>query len=193
MKKHLYFLMVFTLPVFFSCGLKSPKIDAETYSEFQQKGNEIAQLAQRTLLGNVGKAMQAGGPEYAVEFCNLQASAIIDSVNRENNCVISRVTDKNRNPENKLKGQTEEELWEIFKTGTSSDTLVAKSSGLLVYYKPINIGMPACLKCHGNAGTEIDAATFEKIKQLYPNDLATGYKLNDFRGLWKIEFSDSQL
>lgn len=189
MKIHCYFLMVFALPFFFSCKPTNPKIDAETYSEFQQKGNEIAQLSQRTLLGNVGKAIQAGGPEYAVEFCNLQASAIIDSVNRENDCVISRITDKNRNPENKLNGQTEEELWEVFKNGSISDTLVAKTGGLLVYYKPIKIGMPACLKCHGAPGAEIDAATYEKIKTLYPDDLATGYQLNDFRGLWKIEFS----
>ncbi len=193
MKKHLYFLMVSALPLFFSCSPKSPKINSETYSKFQKKGSEISQLAQSTLLGNVAKAIQTGGPEYAVEFCNLQASAIIDSVNRENDCVISRITDKTRNPGNKLKGQAEEELWEVFKTGSTTDTLVVKPSGMIVYYKPIKTGMPACLKCHGNPETEIDAATFEKINQLYPNDLATGYKLNVFRGLWKIEFSQSQL
>ena len=58
----------------------------------------------------------------------------------------------------------------------------------LVYYKPIKIGMPACLKCHGSSETEINAVTFEKLNTLYPHDLATGYKLKDFRGLWKIEF-----
>ncbi len=192
MKTFNYSITALAILLFWSCTPSSPKIDAETYSEFQQKGNEIAQLAQRTLLGNVGKAIQAGGPEYAVEFCNLQASAIIDSVNRENDCVISRITDKNRNTENKLKGQTEEELWEVFKTGATNDTLLARPSRL-VYYKPIKVGMPACLKCHGNPETEIDLATLEKIQQLYPNDLATGYKLNDFRGLWKIEFSRTRL
>jgi cytochrome c553 len=58
----------------------------------------------------------------------------------------------------------------------------------LVYYKPIRTGMPACLKCHGNTETDINAATKAKLNELYPNDLATGYKLNDFRGLWKVEF-----
>ena len=47
--------------------------------------------------------------------------------------------------------------------------------------------MPACLKCHGVTGNDIDQATTEKLKKFYPNDLATGYQLDDFRGLWKFE------
>jgi len=49
--------------------------------------------------------------------------------------------------------------------------------------------MPACLKCHGNIETDINVSTRNKLTELYPNDLATGYKLNEFRGLWKVEFS----
>ena len=48
--------------------------------------------------------------------------------------------------------------------------------------------MPACLKCHGTPEKDIDAATLEKLNLLYPEDLATAYQLNDFRGLWKVEF-----
>jgi len=48
--------------------------------------------------------------------------------------------------------------------------------------------MPACMKCHGQAGKEIDAKTMEIISQKYPDDLATGYKEGDLRGLWKITF-----
>ncbi len=50
--------------------------------------------------------------------------------------------------------------------------------------------MPACLKCYGNTGNEIDPASLEKLNSFYPNDLATGYKLQDFRGLLKIEFEN---
>ena len=48
--------------------------------------------------------------------------------------------------------------------------------------------MEACLKCHGNPDTQITEGTLAKIKELYPNDMATGYKLKDFRGAWKITF-----
>jgi hypothetical protein len=170
----------------FSCNSK--KISNETYSGFQKKGSEISNKVQSVLLANVAQAMQTGGPVYAVEFCNLQASAIIDSLNLINNCVISRVSEKNRNPANNLKTSAEKNLWEKFESGNVSDTIIQEQSKL-VFYKPIKTGLPACLKCHGQPRTDIDNETFEKIQHLYPNDLATGYKLNDFRGLWKIEFT----
>ena len=187
MKTHRFLLFISFLFILFSCNSPKPKIGAETYSEYQKKGDEIAILAQATLLGNVGKAIQKGGPEYAVEFCNLKASSIIDSLNTLNQCIISRVSDKNRNPENNLKTQNDKEIWKMFQTKMMSDTLVQNKQSL-VYYKPIKTALPACLKCHGNAETEISEATLNKIKELYPNDLATGYQLNDFRGLWKVEF-----
>lgn len=174
--------------ILFACSSQKAKINEDVYSEFQKKGSEISKLAQATLLSNVGKAIQTGGPEYAVEFCNLQASSIVDSLNRINNCLISRISIKNRNPENNLKSELEKELWSIFETQSVSDTLV-KTNQNLVYYKTIKIAMPACLKCHGNPETDIDNSTIGKLQQLYPNDLATGYTLNDFRGLWKVEFN----
>jgi hypothetical protein len=183
--KQNYFLITVFAVLLFSC---KTKIDNAIYSEFIQKGNEITNLAQSVLLANVSQAMQAGGPVYAVEFCNLKASSIIDSLNRVNNCEISRVSDKNRHPENNLKTAADKNLWALFEAGSVTDTLIQENKKL-VYYKPIKTAMPACLKCHGVPGSDIDEATTEKLLNLYPNDLATGYQINDFRGLWKIEFA----
>lgn len=181
-----HYLMLIIVAIFlYSCN---SKIDSETYSQYQKRGGEISNLAQSVLLANVGQAIQKGGPVYAVEFCNLQASTIIDSLNTVNNCVISRVSEKNRNPENNLKTSSDKNLWALFAAGTTKDTIIQEHNKL-IYYKPIKIALPACLKCHGESGSDIDSATSEKLQNLYPADLATGYKLNDFRGLWKIEFS----
>jgi len=172
---------------FFLCSCNS-KISNETYAEFQKKGNEVSNQTQSVLLANVGKAMQKGGAVYAVEFCNLQAASIVDSLNLANNCAISRVSNNNRNPENSLKTSADKTLWAIFEAGTVKDTILLENKKL-VYYKPIKIALPACLKCHGQPGSDIDSDTSAKLQNLYPADLATGYRLNDFRGLWKIEFS----
>ncbi len=185
--KRFCFILFVGIILLASCMQKSSKIDLESYLEYQKKGTEISQVAQSALLVNVGKAIQKGGPEYAVEFCNLQASSIVDGLNSVHNCVISRVSEKNRNPENRLKNEGEIELWNLFQNKLLADTLV-QNKQKLVYYKPIRIGMPACLKCHGNPDSEISLGTMKKLQSLYPNDLAIGYKLNDFRGLWKIEF-----
>jgi hypothetical protein len=158
-------------------------------------GNDISGKAQGVLLANVSSAMQKGGPEYAIEFCNLQASSLIDSLSKANNCTISRVSVKNRNPGNNLKNEKERQLWDHYaeklKSGNASDTLL-RSEDALVYYKPIKTAMPACLKCHGAPGEDIQTATFQTIQELYPNDKATGYDLNEFRGMWKIAFSTQQ-
>jgi hypothetical protein len=74
----------------------------------------------------------------------------------------------------------------------SKDSAIQKhfmqlENGNLIYYKPIRIGMPTCLKCHGNE-QELDQAAFQKIKTLYPEDKAINYSMGDLRGMWKISF-----
>ncbi len=189
-------LLVFPA-VLISCNNKSEEkeIAPETYSLYIKKGAEISAEAQAALLSNVSRAMQKGGPEYAVEFCNLQASSIVDSLNQLYNTEIGRVSARNRNPRNNLKNDTEKELWnkmaQKIKAGNGHDTLLVMNDDL-VYYKPIKTAMPACLNCHGAPGEDINPAAFEKIQTLYPEDKATGYDLNEFRGLWKIRFLDSK-
>lgn len=66
------------------------------------------------------------------------------------------------------------------------DTLIHVEENM-IYYKPILTAMPACLQCHGNE-EQIEPETWKKIQALYPEDKATGYGLNELRGMWKIEF-----
>ncbi|MBN2635616.1 MAG: DUF3365 domain-containing protein [Prolixibacteraceae bacterium] len=188
MRKSCILYLFFLVAILVSCNGKASKIDPETYSEYQKRGDEVTNLAQATLLANVGSAIQKGGTEYAVEFCNLQASTIVDSLNSVNNCTISRLSEKNRNPENNLENSSDFTIAKMMSTGAVKDTLIF-AKNMLIYYKPIRTGLDACLKCHGDPQTDINEHTLTKIKNLYPNDLATGYQLNDFRGIWKVEFA----
>ncbi|MCE4565319.1 DUF3365 domain-containing protein [Maribellus sp. CM-23] len=170
-----------------ACQTK-PGISPEFYHKFQKEGDAITSQVQGVLLSNVAGAIQKGGTEHAVEFCNVKATSLVDSLSQAFSCNISRVSDKNRNPENAL-NKTEAELWKLFAKNTQADTLL-EINNKITYYKRINTAMPACLKCHGDPANDINGATLEKIQTLYPQDLATGYKLNDFRGLWKVVFTD---
>lgn len=162
-------------------------IKPDVYTKFIETGNQIATNSQAALLANVAAAIQQGGPSYAIEFCNLKALDITDSLSQVHQCSISRISAKNRNPENGLKTATDHLVWNIFETNNRTDTLL-QAGNKLVYYKTIKTAMPACLQCHGLPVTDIDSLTIARVKQLYPDDKATGYALNDFRGLWKIEF-----
>jgi len=156
-------------------------------ADFLQKGDTITALVQKVLLANVMTAMKTGGPVNAVSFCNIHAIPLTDSLAGEYNCIIQRVSDKYRNQANKLSEADADILAKMSSFNPMKPVLVSEN-GRMVYYKPIKIAMPACLKCHGSLGKEIDSKTLEIINQKYPNDLATGYKEGDLRGLWKITF-----
>ena len=178
-----------------SCSTKQEKSVAKKESiqhEFLQKGAEIVNLTQSELLKNVSQAMQIGGPGYAIDFCNLRAMQLKDSLSRRNNCEIRRIALKYRNPLDMPQTRTEKDkllhYQDAFQKGDSLHAEVFLFDDRIEYYQPIRIDKGACLVCHGNPGTQISEETLAKIKARYPNDLATGFSMNDFRGAWKITF-----
>ena len=165
---------------------------AEQNADYKTKGANIAEAAQINLLKNVTAAIQKGGTEHAIGFCNLKAGGLTDSLSKVFNCDISRISYKNRNPQNRLSSATDLSVWVNYERGNqdvSKDTVCMDTkTNKTVYYKPIKIAMPTCLKCHGKAGEDIEEKTLSKINELYPKDLAKEYKMGDLRGLWKITF-----
>jgi hypothetical protein len=182
---HSAFLVVSFL--IFSCGNSKAHEERMALEKRQKElGDSISLIAQQTLLMNVSVAMQNGGPSNAVDFCNIHASGIMDSLSKIHQLKISRISLKYRNEANVPTDFEVKLLEHLEKMSNIKDTLIV-SLGKATYYKPILIGMPTCLKCHGSE-KEIDSKTLEIINDRYPNDLAKGYKMGDFRGAWKIEF-----
>ena len=174
----------------FSCSENKPA-EIVDFSEWKQKGDSIATISQKALLEKVSKAIEKGGTEYAVDFCNVEAMPLTDSLSNSLDVRISRISDKNRNPENELNSETDREIFKKFAENNSVKDSLFNEDEQLVYYKRINLTMPACIKCHGNPKIDIEPNTFEKIKSNYPDDKAIGYAMGDFRGLWKIEFRNN--
>jgi hypothetical protein len=178
-----------------SCGQNREKAEQKEESarqDYLQKGGGIANMAQSELLKNVAHAMKTGDPGYAIDFCNLRALSIKDSLSNLKNCEIRRIAIKYRNPVDKPQTKTEEDQLERYLIAhQKGDTLkpeVYLFDHSVEYYQPILINNGACLLCHGIPGTQIADKTLQKIKAQYPNDLATGFAMNDFRGAWKITF-----
>ncbi len=182
-------LLFLALLFFISCNTKQQKTtdlsNAIDTSAFLQRGDTISSLMQKVLLANVMQAMKSGGSGFAVTYCNEKAMPLTDSLAKAYNCLIQRVSDKFRNPSNKL-SETDAEIFNAM--SASMNPVLLSENGQLIYYKPIKIAMPACLTCHGTAGKEMDPQILKIITEKYPNDLATGYKEGDLRGLWKITF-----
>lgn len=156
--------------------------------DYRHIGDSLSVISTQTLLKNVAKEMQNGGPTNAVDFCNIHASEITDSLSQAYNATISRIAERNRN-QNNLATEEEALLLTAMFNNKQQDTLIMDGDKP-VYYKNILLGMPTCLKCHGG-DTDISDSTRAIINERYPNDLATGFKLGDLRGAWKITFDQA--
>lgn len=179
----LFFLFILGLN-FVSCN--TPKVSNTEPSDslLIRFGDSVAQEMQRVLLQNVAQAIQKGGTDFAVSFCNMRAPQLTDSISKRHYTTVQRLTDRNRNPENYLKTATDSMAWEKITTGERY-FIEQEQDGNKYFYKPIFVAMPTCISCHGNAN-DIAESTHKIITNKYPNDKATGYKQGDLRGMWKI-------
>lgn len=160
------------------------------------KAQGIVGQFQTALSGELQAAMRAGGPIQAVEVCSTEADIIAQSLSKQHGVEVKRVSNKPRNPKNSPTA-VDKAVLEWFENKIAADTNAADISKpyseikeyaneRLIYHQAIFI-QPICLTCHGES---VSPELKSKISQIYPNDLATGYKLNELRGAFVVEFLD---
>lgn len=161
----------------------------EKEKTFADIGLEYALGTKKVLGKNLMGTIQKEGTEKALAFCNHEAIPLTDSMSVHYNAKIKRVSDKNRNPNNRA---NEEELIYIeqFKKDLAEKKevkpIVVEGAEQVHFYYPIETNT-MCLQCHGKS-ENIKPEVSKKIKELYPNDLAVGYGENEVRGIWSIVF-----
>lgn len=153
-------------------------------------GQKFAMQTKGVLGKNLIDAINTKGTENAVSFCATRAIPLTDSMAIALNANIKRVSDRNRNPKNKANAS---ELKYINNAKSSISKGYSPKPQLLtinnkqVGYYPIMTNK-MCMQCHGQTKTEILPGTLLKINELYPKDLATGYKVDELRGIWVVEW-----
>ena len=151
-------------------------------------GLEYALETKKVLGKNLMGAIQNEGVLHALNFCNIQAMPLTDSMSIVHNAQVRRVSDKPRNPRNQA-NETEaghiQYFQEQINQGIDPEPIVVElASGYQFYYPIVTNDM--CLKCHGQPEKEVAL----KIAELYPKDKATGYSENQVRGIWSIVFGN---
>ena len=157
-----------------------------------KRGDEAA----KALLGSLGSklkaAMKSGGPENALEVCRQAAIPSTTNVSqRFKGLRISRISTKPRNPANAatVLDRMVLETWAsklALGDETLTDVVHQNSGGKSVFFRPIRI-KAVCLKCHGDS-SQFSSGLSVKLAKFYPQDKATGYKLGELRGAFKVEF-----
>ncbi len=163
------------------------------YQEALEQGRMIRKASFEALSSEVKAAMESGGVEKAVSYCNIQANPLVDSLSRVYDAEVSRTSFHFRNPENRPT-QREEPLLVAYKQDLLAgkdlkDTVIYYDDGVTAYYSPIVIESPLCLTCHGQPGSTLSTGNAEFIRTLYPEDRATGFQMGDLRGMWTIKLN----
>ncbi len=162
------------------------------------RGGQAASRTFGLLSSNLQHAIKTSGVTNALPYCSVLADPLTQQVAKELDADIRRVTHRPRNP----KGAASKEELELIQryasqlakdTNAIAPTLITNAPDRVVFYSPIVLTNALCLQCHGSPGTEIQPATLAAIAKLYPRDQATGFKLGDLRGLWRVEFSRASL
>jgi len=156
-----------------------------------QRGQAIAGQAFALLSTNLMRAIHEQGITNALAYCSERAYPLTALVADTNQVRLQRVTHRPRNPSNDVRS-TELAVLREFQLalgrGEKPRPLVrAGTNDYVVFYAPIVLTNPLCLQCHGAVGTDIQPATAALLARLYPQDQATGFKLGELRGMWRME------
>lgn len=171
--------------------------DAEIIAGVLEIGNTVAAGAKQTLGKNLQDALQGGGVENAISFCNLNAMPLVDSLKKIYGAEIKRVSRKTRNSKDEP-NELEREMLEAYafqwKDSLPMNANVQVIDGdKYLFTKPILIDNSLCLTCHGKPENGLLKTTDEFIKSKYPEDQATGYEMGDLRGMWSIVISKKKV
>jgi len=160
-------------------------------NERAHKSKIAVKVFMTQLKGELKSAMKAGGPVNAINVCNQKAPAIAAALSKKYGWNIARTSLKTRNASNapdnwetKVLNKFDERKanGEDVKPMAYFEAVENNGKKSFRFMKAIPTG-EVCLKCHGeNIAPPIKA----KLKELYPNDKATGYKLGDVRGAFTI-------
>jgi hypothetical protein len=145
----------------------------------------------KTLQGKMQMAMKEGGPLNAIKVCNADAPGIATDMSNKKGWDVGRTSLKIRSAANapdawetKVLNDFEKQKAEGADPKKLEHYEVVTENGKKVfrYMKAIPTGK-VCTNCHGD---NIDPAVNAKLKELYPNDKATGFKVGDIRGAFTI-------
>lgn len=134
------------------------------------------------------------GHAGAISVCREKAPAMAKALSEQTGWAIRRVSLKNRNPK-AVPDAWEKSVLEDFERRQAAGEKpisIEKSEVVTVDGRQVFRYMKAlptqelCLNCHGTPD-KLSAEVQAKLKELYPDDKATGYSLNQIRGAITIK------
>lgn len=181
-----------------SCGRQSPSpalpvpppaVERPTDAAFQAQAMTAIHEAFALLSSNLLAALDQGGVTQAIPYCSVEAASLTASAGQAERLALRRVSDRVRNPENAASPAelaVMAQMRQVLAAGRTPAPRPARDAEGPVLYAPIVMTQPLCLMCHGQPGVDVQDETLAVLRERYPNDHATGFAMNDLRGLWVV-------
>lgn len=158
---------------------------------YLEKGGEITASVYSALTRNLANSIKENGVPGSIQYCNINAYPITDSISQQFGVHIKRSSHKLRNPKNRPDSLElaiiESYLAEQQQGKPLKAKLVKLEQQPVRYFSPIVLAQ-ACTRCHGKMGSEIDPDNYDVIKSLYPEDSAINFTRGELRGIWSVSF-----
>ncbi len=170
--------------------LSSALLGKEIPQEVIDTGNKVANELLQQLGSKLKHEAQTNGLLQAAEFCNSNALTLTEEVNlhQVEGISVKRISLKERNSANTPKPDEAlvlESMEKMLKKKSLPPYIIEANEKSYKYYKPLVIKKALCLQCHGDINKNPELSQF--IKEAYPHDKATGYKMGDLRGAVLVE------
>lgn len=159
-------------------------------AKLKEASSSIFSELQADLQKRLKESIEKGGIVSAIETCKTASPEIEAEFSKKYNVKIKRVSEKNRNPEHSPDAWEKTIFTEWNKAiaaGNSPFIATFSDSKVFRLMQPIKINNALCLQCHGTVES-IKPDVLKKIQDLYPEDKATGYQLEELRGAFTIQW-----
>ncbi len=168
---------------------------SEATSEMESlvaEGKELIGDFGGTLKAELKAAIEEGGPVNAIVVCNTRAPEIASDISDASGWTVARSSHKLRNSKNAPDPYTAAAIEEFLARQAAGEAAadIAKAevvetngqrSFRLVKAIPTE---EVCLACHG--GDDVSPEVVGKLAELYPEDMARGFKAGEMRGVFTL-------
>ena len=143
-------------------------------------GDSLTATADSLLRRTLARELAAGGVARAMRFCRPETYRTVDSLAGVLKATARRVSEHPRNAASQAGLPAKEMQPDTLRT------VRRPSQEVFFYQRPVVLNNQLCLRCHGEIGKDISTADYALIKQKFPQDQATGYRLGQAMGAWQI-------
>ena len=148
--------------------------------EIERAQAALAPFKEQLQAALVGSLEQ--GPENAIDVCRIEAPRIAASAST-GGIRMGRTSHRLRNPDNALESWVEPILAAYLEDPeAAAPRAVRLDEGTIGYVEPIRLHH-YCLKCHGPS---VEPELTAKIRELYPEDRATDFRVGELRGVFWV-------